>query len=64
MLTWTTDPISGRDVTHLATAPFVIEGRGRNALKIYFESEANKAEYQGVEREYLDDALSLFDDPR
>jgi YHS domain-containing protein len=59
MLTWTTDPISGRDVTNLATAPFVIEGRGRHALKIYFESEANKAEYEGVEFEYLDEEPSL-----
>ncbi len=62
MQTWTTDPISGRDVTNLATAPFVIEGRGRQALKIYFESEANKAEYEGFELEYADEDLSLTDD--
>lgn len=65
MQTWTTDPISGRDVTNLATAPFVIEGRGRRALKIYFESEANKAEYEGFEFEYADEDLSLtLDEPR
>ncbi|HSH06072.1 MAG TPA: hypothetical protein VLA41_00310 [Burkholderiales bacterium] len=59
MQMWTTDPISGREVTNLAAAPFVIEGRGRYALKIYFESEANKAEYEGVELEYLDEDPSL-----
>jgi hypothetical protein len=30
-------------------APFVVEGHGESALKIYFESEANKQEYLGIE---------------
>ena len=38
----TTDPISGKDVTDLARAPFVVEGSGDSALKIYFENEDNR----------------------
>jgi hypothetical protein len=49
-----TDPISGNDVRNITLAPFVIEGRGDGAIKIYFESERNKAEYQGVELELAD----------
>lgn len=49
MITVTRDPISLNDVRDLATAPFLIEGSGTNALKIYFESQANLAEYQGIE---------------
>lgn len=44
----TLDPISLNDVTDIANAPFVIEGEGPNALKIYFENEANKAEYLDI----------------
>jgi len=32
-------------LTDLDKSPFDIEGKGPHALKIYFESEANKAEY-------------------
>ncbi len=49
MITVTRDPISLNDVRDLASAPFLIEGEGHNALKIYFESEANKNEYLGIE---------------
>ncbi len=45
MITSTLDPISMKEVTDLDNAPFVIEGEGDNALKIYFESEDNKQEY-------------------
>ena len=41
----TLDPITLNDVTDLETAPYVIEGEGHNAIKIYFESEENKNEY-------------------
>ena len=44
----TLDPISMRDVTDTDHAPFVIEGHGPDALKIYFENEANKAEYLAI----------------
>ncbi len=49
MITVTQDPISMNEVKNLDTAPCLIEGNGPNALKIYFESEANLAEYQGIE---------------
>ncbi|MCO6414445.1 MAG: hypothetical protein J5I92_17050 [Thiogranum sp.] len=48
MITTTLDPISMNDVTDIENAPFVIEGQGVNALKIYFESEANKQEYLAI----------------
>jgi hypothetical protein len=41
----TTDPMSGNEVTELDNAPYVIEDNGEDALKIYFESEANKSSY-------------------
>ena len=44
----TLDPISMNDVTDTENAPYVIEGEGPNALKIYFESQANKAEYLDI----------------
>jgi hypothetical protein len=49
MITVTRDPISLNDVQDLEHAPCLLEGSGNNALKIYFESEANKAEYLGME---------------
>ncbi|MGB5260781.1 MAG: hypothetical protein WBO34_09700 [Gammaproteobacteria bacterium] len=48
MITTTLDPVSMHEVTDLDHAPFVIEGEGDNALKIYFESEANKQEYLDI----------------
>ncbi len=45
----TLDPISLEDVTDLEQAPFVVEGEGENAIKIYFQSEANKREYLALE---------------
>ena len=44
----TLDPISMNDVTDVENAPYVVEGEGPNALKIYFESEDNKAEYLDI----------------
>ncbi|QEP44032.1 hypothetical protein D5085_13445 [Ectothiorhodospiraceae bacterium BW-2] len=41
----TLDPITLNDVTDLDNAPFVIDGEGDNALKIYFESEQNRQAY-------------------
>ena len=41
----TLDPISMNDVNDVDNAPFVIEGTGPDALKIYFECESNKLEY-------------------
>ena len=45
MITTTLDPISLNDVTDIDNAPYVVEGEGNGALKIYFESEENKQEY-------------------
>lgn len=60
----TTDPISGNDVTDLANAPFVIEGAGESALKIYFESEQTRREYLDIELEHPGQDLSVnLDNP-
>jgi hypothetical protein len=48
MITSTLDPISMNDVTDLENAPYVIDGEGEHALKIYFESEQNKREYLNI----------------
>ena len=45
MITTTLDPISLNDVTDIDNAPYVVEGEGNGALKIYIESEENKQEY-------------------
>ena len=45
MITTTLDPITLNDVTGIDNAPYVIEGEGDGALKIYFESEENKRMY-------------------
>ena len=49
MRTTTLDPISLEDVTDTENAPFVVEGEGEAALKIYFCSEENKREYLEME---------------
>ena len=48
----TTDPITLREVPNPATHPFVIEGAGENALKIYFENEDNKKAYLEIATEH------------
>jgi hypothetical protein len=45
----TLDPISLEDVTDTDNAPFVVEGQGDGAIKIYFRSEENKREYLAME---------------
>ncbi len=45
MITTTLDPISLNDVSDIDNAPYVVEGEGNGALKIYFESAKNKQEY-------------------
>ncbi|GMR07434.1 MAG: hypothetical protein BMS9Abin26_0437 [Gammaproteobacteria bacterium] len=45
MRTTTTDPITLHDVQNPEHHPFVVEGKGKNALKIYFESEETRQEY-------------------
>ena len=41
----TLDPMTLNDVTDIDNAPYVVEGEGPNALKIYFENEQNKVDY-------------------
>jgi len=49
----TTDPISLHDVPlPLEEHPFIVEGSGRDALKIYFENEHNKQEYLAIDVEH------------
>jgi hypothetical protein len=65
MLTTTRDPISMNDVTDPENAPFVVEGTGDSALKIYFESEANKQEYLDIElhgSENMSGLKKIYDD--
>ena len=52
MIISTTDPISLTEVQNPESHPFVIEGDGENALKIYFENEENKSAYLGVDAEH------------
>jgi hypothetical protein len=62
MIVTTTDPITGKEVFNPETHPFLIEGEGDYALKIYFESEATKRaylEYEAAQTE--DDFFSDFD---
>ena len=51
MIISTTDPISLTDVQNPESHPFVVEGDGANALKIYFENEENKKAYLDIEVE-------------
>jgi hypothetical protein len=43
-----TDPITGKTLTHTDGHPYMVEGEGPDALKIYFESEETKQKYQGM----------------
>ncbi|GMQ97482.1 MAG: hypothetical protein BMS9Abin15_1215 [Gammaproteobacteria bacterium] len=52
----TTDPITGHDVPPpLDTHPFIVEGDGEEALKIYFENEESKHIYEDIEVEHPGD---------
>lgn len=65
MITSTIDPITMNDVTDLENAPYVVEGEGDNALKIYFESEENRREYLDIPVHGSDDMgglKSIYDD--
>jgi len=45
MIVTTIDPVTGNKVTDLEHHPFVVEGSGVAAMKIYFESEDTKRAY-------------------
>ena len=41
----TTDPVTGEHLNNFKSKPYVLEGEGRLAVKIYFESEENRRTY-------------------
>lgn len=61
----TTDPISLNDVPNPEGHPFVVEGEGDTALKIYFESEENKQAYLDIAVEHPgEDFTTNLDNPQ
>ena len=57
MIVTTTDPVTGKEVFNPETHPFLIEGQGEYALKIYFESEATKRAYQDHDADQTEDGF-------
>lgn len=47
-----TDPITGKTLDQPDEHPYLIEGSGPDALKIYFESEESRQRYLAVETEH------------
>lgn len=55
-----TDPITGRTLADLEGHPYIVQGEGPNALKIYFESEESRRIFLDIEFENPDgDAFTL-----
>lgn len=48
MMISTTDPVTMNEVSDPEHRPYVIEGDGPDAMKIYFESERTKREYLDI----------------
>ena len=48
----TTDPITGREVTDLETAPRVYEGDGENGIEIYFENDEDRRIYLALGQDH------------
>lgn len=60
----TTDPISGVTLKNPEARPFVIEGQGESALKIFFENEENKKAYLDIATEHPGEDFSTnLDNP-
>ena len=55
----TLDPMTLNDVADTETAPYVIEGKGEHAIKIYFETEENKQDYMSMEMHGSDNMSGL-----
>jgi len=53
----TTDPITGEQLESLKLRPYVIEGEGQLAVKIYFESEETRRTY--LQRHHNCDTISM-----
>lgn len=68
----TTDPITGKTIKDPEGHPFVVEGSGKDALKIYFESEESRRAYLDIEVEHpgkdfktnLDNPVTMGGDAR
>lgn len=52
MRTERTDPVTGTTLEQPEGHPYVIEGEGDDALKIYFESEESRQQYLAVGTEH------------
>jgi len=52
MMISTTDPITLHDITEPEGHPYVVEGEGVYALKIYFESEDTRKQYLDIDVEH------------
>jgi len=60
----TIDPITGHIIKDLAGHPFVMEGVGPGALKIYFDSETSKKVYTDIDTEHPgSDCTTNLDNP-
>ena len=59
MITTTLDPITLNDVKDTENAPYIIEGEGSGALKIYFESEETRQAYLDTPVHGSDDLSGL-----
>ena len=60
----TTDPISGVTLKNPEGRPYVIEGQGDGALKIFFENEENKKAYLDIATEHPgEDFTTNLDNP-
>ncbi|MHB1530478.1 MAG: hypothetical protein ACYDDA_06450 [Acidiferrobacteraceae bacterium] len=59
-----TDPTTGYTTQSPDGRPYVIEGEGPDAIKVYFESEETRAEYLRVAKEHPEqDWKSTLDNP-
>ena len=52
MIITTTDPITGEDIHNPEYKPYVVEGSGHLAIKIFFESEETRRQYLDGAGEY------------
>ena len=57
MITVTIDQMTSCKVTDIDHAPYVVEGKGLHALKIYFENEASRLKYLSSPLHNQDDSL-------
>jgi len=57
MITATIDPMTLYKVTDTDHAPYIVEGKGPHALKIYFENESSKLNYLSSLLHNPDDSL-------